>query len=259
MAKKKKQHIYYFYKDYAKVSEQTIEWACDNGMERQLEFFLKLKRNYKSGFIHNPLQQFKTLKTGVSKATFKRRLTQLENLGWIQRGRNYIRLISVEKLPVHDVSKRVKYIKIQLDKLNYNSLRGLLIKKSERTQKFKLKHSENSGQEVYSSVNGNLVGTNTRTNRDVNLSCSGIADIINRSKATAYRLKSRLKKQGLIRSAKRFIFDPNAKYNKVYDSKGNLFRRTSDIIQTTYPNVKINFVPKTTEEKVISMYTNDCF
>jgi CTP-dependent riboflavin kinase len=257
MAKKKKRE-YYFYKDYAKVSEQHIEWAMDNGMERQLDFFLKLKRNYQSGFIHNPLQQFKSLKTGVSKATFKRRLIQLENLGWIHKGRNYIRLISISKLPVHDTGKRQKFVKIHLDKLNYNSLRGLLIKKSERVQKFKLKHSDNSSQPMLLAVSGKLMKTNGKANKDVNLSCEGFANKINRSKATAHRVMCKLKAAGLLRTAKRYVIDPNAKFNRMI-FEGCLYRETSSIIQTSFEKVKIKFVPKSVEEKVISMYTNDCF
>lgn len=254
----KKKREYYFYKDYAKVSEQTIEWAMDNKMERVLDFFLKLKRNYKSGFIKDPLKQYAKLNTGVSKATFKRRLIQLDNLGWIEKKRGFVRLISINRLPVHDDSKRLKYVKIHLDKLNYNSLRGLIIKKSERIQKFKLKHSEKAKQPILMVANGKLIRTEANTSKDVNMSYRSIASKINRSKSTAYRTVVKLKSSNLIRTAKRFILDHKAKFNKV-TFEGNLFRRTSNILQTNFETVKINFKPKTIEEKIISIYTNDCF
>ena len=252
----KKQREYYFYKDYAKVSEQTIEWAMDNNMERQLDFFLKLKRNYKSGFIKDPLKQFAKLNTGVSKATFKRRLFQLDNLGWIEKRKGCIRLISINNLPVHDISKKQKFIKIHLDQLNYNSLRGLMIKKSERNQKFKLKHSVKVKQPILMAANGKLIKTEAQTNKDVNLSCNMFAKKINRSKSTAHRVMCKLKTAGLIKTAKRYVLDNNAKFNKVIFERCT-YRQTSSIIQTNFSKVKIQ--PKKNDELIISLYTNDCF
>jgi hypothetical protein len=256
---KKKVKLYQFESDYVKVAESVIMQACINQNERELVFFLKLKRFNRSGHIYNP--NFKQHPIEKSKRTFNRRINQLLSMEWATLTPKGIQLISIDKLPKADVNGRDRHIRLNNDeRLNYVLIRALILQISERKQKFAAKQHSDLKPNIILSVmtNGSFATQSRDIRKDVSMSGNSFANKINRSRTTAYRLMGKWRTDKIYKSAVRYLYNPNAKKNyKIFN--GLKYQKIANQFETNLPKYQKKVKFDSIEQKVVNMYCNDCF
>lgn len=261
----KKERSYSFNDKYVKVSKQTILWSVSTHNERNLIFFLRLKRNYQNGYIESPETRFKEFGQELSKSTYLRRVNALVSMGWAINTDKGIQLIGIDSLPVLEVVEHDNYYYFgNNSSLSYVYLRFMVNVISQRAQECKVKisklHPEKSLM-LLKSKGGELKKTLHEHQRDVSMSVTTLAQRLNRSRSTALRQLSKIRKLGIINTCSRYVLDDKAIRNyKVIE--GKKFRRIANQFDTVFDfKVKdsVSFISLDKADRIAYNYCGDCF
>ncbi len=259
---------YSFNTHYVKISEQSIIWAVENHCEKQLIFLLRLKRNYRNGYIQSPGSKFKDLGQGLTKRTYLRRIEQLISMGWAVRSKNGISLIAIDKLPVQEVKTHPKHLYLE----NNNTLTVVLLRNmisviSERVQKCKVKLSDkpHSAKRTHTdtllTINGGLKKVLHNIHEDVSMSIRRLSEKLNRSRSTTIRQLNKARGLKMIKTYARYIFNPLAPTTYILFD-GDRYQRIANQFETFFDKgiKKRQILSKlSNDERIVSMYCNDCF
>ncbi len=88
-----------------KVDPSVIKYCMDNGLEKQLRFYYRLKSMYRNGAILDKTIIYKNHFSDTTYKTFKKRFDELLSLGWVLDSNKCYRLVNTGCLPLSDKIK----------------------------------------------------------------------------------------------------------------------------------------------------------